>query len=201
MHPSRSRRLAALLVLACVGTACSPGAGPVGGGTDGDVGEEVERARCVVADPDGELLLQVWSVRAPAGGLSFDGVSVVGGANLKVVDAAAVPFAGAPGTQGVVLDYPPRENAGLVDGLARWEERRPIDGLTLRPGDGEQALLVALRLTDPTTLGHLTGTAVDSRTDRGPTVTDYAQPLLVKPHDQPCRVGDPDEVATWDRTG
>ncbi|VXB70277.1 hypothetical protein [Nocardioides sp. AX2bis] len=196
MRPSRSRHLAALLALACVGAACSPGTGQGGGDSSGG-DREVERARCVVADPEGELLLQVWSVRAPDGGLGLADVALVDGLNLEVVDAVAVPFAGTPGTQGVVLDYPPRKDAGLVDGLARWEDRRPLDDLRLRPRDGEQALLVALRLSDPTTLGHLTGTSVGTRTDRGVTVTEHPQPLLVKPHDQPCRVDDPDEVADW----
>ncbi len=197
MHPSGSRHLALLLALACLAPGCSsgpggdaPAAGP-GGGT-------VERARCVVADPEGELLLQVTSVRAGPGALRLDDVSVAGGLNLEVVDAAAVPFAGTPGTQGVILDYPPRKDAGVADGLAQWEDRRPLAGLTVRPRDGEQALLVALRLADATTLGHLTGTSVSTRTGRGTQVTGYAQPLLVKPPGSPCRVDDPDEVADWD---
>ncbi len=192
-RPARTCAAAALALALAAG--CSGSDGPVDEPSAPASGP-VERARCVVADPEGEVLLQPGTVRAGPQGLRFDPPTLADGLGLDVVGQWVVPYSGAPHAQGVVLDYPPLDNAGIADGLATWSDRRPTAGLQLRPDDGLQALLVALRLSDPDRLGHLAGTTVTSHS-RGTSLTTYQQPLLIKPHGSPCTVDDPDEVADW----
>ncbi|WP_148614727.1 hypothetical protein [Nocardioides rubriscoriae] len=150
------------------------------------------RAQCVVSDPQGEVILHSGSLTARAG-LTLDDATLEEAVNLDVVERAVVQFTGRAGVQGIVLDYPPLKTAGLADSLARWEDRRALPGLTLGPDDGQQAVLVAVRLHDPATPGHLVG--VRLTTDAGVRV--YAQPVLVKPPGEICTVADYDGTLDW----
>lgn len=150
------------------------------------------RAQCVVADPDGELILHPGSF-TPDGPTTTEDATLDSPVNLRVLERDVVRFTGRSTVQGIVLDYPPLKTAGLADSLADWDARRPLAGLGLDTADGQQAVLVAVRLADPRRPGHLRG--VTLTTDRGETA--YAQPVLVKPHGEPCTVADYDSTLDW----
>src|SRR3954469_13765514 len=78
--------------------------------------------QCVVADPQGELIVHPGSLTATGGGWSLDHVALIGSENLDVVETDTVRFTGQPTVQGVILDYPPLKNAGIADSLADWDE-------------------------------------------------------------------------------
>ena len=119
-------------------------------------------ARCVVADPEGELILHPGSLIARDAEVTLEGVALEDAANLEVVETDTVAFSGNPTIRGIILDYPPMKNAGLADSLADWGQRRPLVGRTLTPADGLQAVLVVVRLADPASPGHLTGVALEA---------------------------------------
>ena len=150
-------------------------------------------ARCVVSDPEGELILHPGSLAAQGADVTLEGVELRDAENLDVVETDTVAFSGNPSIRGIILDYPPMKNAGLADSLADWDERRPLVGRTLSPADGLQAVLVVVRLTDPSAPGHLTGVALQA-TAEGRT---YPQPVLVKPHGEPCTVDDIASTRSW----
>jgi hypothetical protein len=152
--------------------------------------------QCVVADPQGELIVHPGSLTATAGGWSLDHVALTGSKNLDVVEADTVRFTGQPTVQGVILDYPPLKNAGIADSLADWDERQPFEGRRLSAADGQQAVLVVLRLSDATTSGHLLAVRL-AYDDGSPRVRAMPQPLLVKPHGRPCTVDDIAAAHSW----
>jgi len=137
------------------------------------------------------------SLTAPGAGTVLQQARPVDAVNLEVVEEAVVAFAGRAGVQGVITDYPPAPNADLADSLARWADRRPLEGLALTPEDGQQAVLVALRLRDPSASGHLNGVTLTSSVDGETTATTYAQPLLVEPPGELCTVTDVDATREW----
>ena len=108
-----------------------------------------EAPRCVVSDPQGELILHPGSVTAPASGTTLDGVDLTDADNVEVEQTFTVAFSGIPSVRGVILDYPPMKNAGLADSLADWDQRQPLEGRTITADDGQQAILVVVRLSDP----------------------------------------------------
>jgi hypothetical protein len=152
-----------------------------------------EPARCVVADPEGELILHPGSLTAPADGERLEGVSLDSAENLDVIHTYTVAFSGSPTVRGVILDYPPMKNAGLADSLADWDQRQPLAGRELTADDGQQAVLVVLRLSDAGAPGHLTGVSLAATTGDH----DYPQPLLIKPHGEPCTVDDIASTKSW----
>jgi len=188
----RSRRpwtsAAALTVVACGAAGCASPAQP----TD----RSEARAQCVVGDPEGEVIVLPGSLTAETGSV-LGRPSPDGPVNLEVVEEAVVAFAGRAEVQGVITDYPPAPNADLADSLARWADRRPLDGLRLAPDDGQQGVLVALRLRDPSRSGHLDGVTVTSSVDGEAAARTYVQPLLVEPHGQLCTVTDVDATREW----
>jgi hypothetical protein len=149
-------------------------------------------ADCVVADPQGEMIVHPGSL-TPAAPLRLDLVSLVGAVNLQVIESDVVPFTGNPTVHGVIWNYPPLKNAGLADGLADWDDRQPLAGRALSPRDGQQAVLVALRLTDPSRAGHLDGVRLEDSAGG----TDFVQPVLVKPPGTRCTVTDYASTTAW----
>ncbi|MFB9314879.1 hypothetical protein [Nocardioides plantarum] len=150
------------------------------------------RAQCIVSDPEGEVILHPGSF-VPDQRLVLRDAALEGADNLEVVERAVVRFTGRATVQGIVQDYPPLKTAGLADSLADWDSRRDLPGLVLGPDDGQQAVLVAVRLADPTRPGHLVG--VSLRADGGS--TSYAQPVLIEPHGALCTVAEYDSTLDW----
>ena len=104
-------------------------------------------ARCVLADPEGELILEPGSFAAERR-TRLVSVALDDPENVEVIEAAVADYRGPDDLQGVLLEYPPR-SVSFLEGLADWDMRRPIAGLVVRPRDGRQVVLVALRLEDP----------------------------------------------------
>ena len=152
-------------------------------------------ARCVVADPEGELILQPGSLSATGDGMTLGGVELQNVVNLEVIETDTVAFSGSPTVRGIILDYPPMKNAGLADSLADWDQRKPLEGRHLSAADGQTAVLVVLRLSDPGTPGHLSGVQLDTSPSDGSRV--YPQPVLVKPHGEPCTTDDIASTKSW----
>jgi hypothetical protein len=194
MH--RVASVVALLTAAVLLTGCDNASDDRAAG-DGSAAPAAEApadpARCVVADPQGELILHPGSLTARSGQVRLEGVELEDADNLEIVESDTVAFSGNPTVRGIILDYPPMKNAGLADSLADWDQRRALVGRTLTPADGLQAVLVAVRLSDPASPGHLTGVALEASAE-GRT---YPQPVLVKPHGEPCTVDDIASTRSW----
>ena len=150
------------------------------------------RAQCTPSDAEGEIILHPGSF-TPEEPITLGDVSLVDPVNVEVVERDVVRFTGRSTISGIIRDYPPLKNAGLADSLADWETRRPLAGLEVGPADEQQAVLVAVRLTDPHTQGHVSGVVLhDSAGD-----TSYAQPVLVVPPGEICTVADYDGTLAW----
>lgn len=149
-------------------------------------------ADCVVSDAEGEMIVHPGSVTAWAP-LRLDRASLVRAVNLEIIESDVVRFTGNAHVRGVIWNYPPLKDAGVADGLADWDQRRPLAGRTVTARDGQQAILVALRLTDPSRSGHLDGVRLDDSAGG----RDFAQPVLVKPHGTTCTVADYADAASW----
>ncbi len=113
--------------------------------------------------------------------------------NVEIVEKDVVAFGGTDGVQGIIVDYPPLKTAGLVDSLADWDQRRPLTGLGLGPGDGRQAVLVAVRLVDVTRPGHVSGVVL--HTDAG--AQTFRQTVLAEPPGALCTVAEVDSTLDW----
>ncbi len=186
------------MLLAPVLTACSGDGGPAATPDATPDARSGDRAQCVVADPEGEVILHPGSLRPRSPTRLLD-VTLDRSVNLDVVERDVVRFTGSPTISGIVLDYPPLEKAGLADSLADWAARRALRGAQVGPRRGLQAVLVAVRLHDPTRPGHLDGATVAS-TDTGSTATrstTFAQPVLINPHGTLCTVSDYDGTLAW----
>jgi hypothetical protein len=184
----------ALIACAALATACDSDAGSPRSGSP-TAASSADPARCVVADPEGELILHPGSLTATGDGLTLDGVRLASAENLDVVETDTVAFSGSSTVRGIILDYPPMKNAGLADSLADWDKREPLEGRELTPDDGQQAVLVVVRLSDTTSPGHLTG--VELSTTPEDDARSYPQPVLVKPHGEPCTVDDIASTHSW----
>lgn len=204
MRPGRAiAAVGAALLASALTASCSLGGG---GSDDDDTRTAVDpaegagpRAKCVVADPQGEVILHPGSlaVDVPTRVVSVALVDAVG---LDPVEEAVVDYSGAAGVQGVILDYPPLEHAGLVDSLADWDSRRPLVGARLRPADGEQAVLVAVRLADADSSGRVRGVRLTLRTRGGGSRTvPWEQLVLVQPPEQLCTVEVVASTTEWTR--
>ncbi len=195
---------AAIAVLLAYGAACSADEKPspqvphdVRTAKDPTTGVGV-RAHCVVADPDGEVILHPGAFTVLAA-TRLDGAQLVDPANIEIVERSVVGYSGPIQLQGVVLDYPPLENAGIADALADWETRRPLEGLTVTPADGKQAVLVAVRLVDPGSPGHLRGVHVDGTRDDYDDDLSWEQLLLVVPAGELCTIDRVAATTEWTR--
>ncbi|GAA5152902.1 hypothetical protein GCM10023340_34010 [Nocardioides marinquilinus] len=153
-----------------------------------------ERARCIVSDPEGELIV-VPGTLDPDQPLRLGDAELIDAVNLEVVESSVVAFSGRAGLQGIVQDYPPLPNAGLADSLADWSERRPLAGHQVAADAPQQAVLVALRLVDATRPGHLDGVRLTYADDAAP--TEMVQPVLVEPHDALCTIAEVDGTLAW----
>jgi hypothetical protein len=153
-----------------------------------------ERAQCIVSDPEGELIV-VPGTLDPDEPERLGDVELVDPVNLEVIESSVVAFSGRAGLQGIVQDYPPLPNAGLADSLADWSERRPLAGHQVGPDAPQQAVLVALRLSDATRPGHLDGVRLTYADGAAP--TEMVQPVLVEPHDALCTVDEVDSTLEW----
>ena len=116
--------------------------------------------------------------------------------NVEVIEAAVADYRGPEDLQGVLLEYPPR-SVSFLEGLADWDMRRPIAGLVVRPRDGRQVVLVALRLEDPGKPGHVRGVTIKARTSAGPRTMSWEQLVLAVPHAETCTVEAVAETTEW----
>lgn len=196
MHaPHRRPGLVAATCLTLMMTACS-------GETDARLPQESvsaiggQRAQCTASDQEGELIVHPGSLTATEQ-TRLDDATMIEAVNLEIVERAVTAFGGNPTVSGIIRDYPPLKNAGLVDSLADWDLRRPLPGLLLEPEDGQQAILVALRLVDPTQSGHLNGITLASSVAGAASTQDYLQPVLVEPHEAICTVDELDSTLEW----
>lgn len=184
-------RVVAGLLLAITLVACS--------GDDGDSSAESElgpRAKCVSADPEGELILLPGSVEAEQEPWDLTGVELRGEQNLEVVESSAVAFGGQPTAKGIILDYPPLKNAGVADSLADWDQRRQLP-VSVTADEGLQAMLVAVRLVEPADTGRLTGVTLDYELAGEEHSVSWTQQVLVEPHDDVCTIDDVDATREW----
>ncbi|WP_141013758.1 hypothetical protein [Nocardioides sambongensis] len=155
-------------------------------------------ARCVAADPEGEVMLHPGSVSATVPTLLL-AADLTDAENLSVVERAIVRYDGTSQVTGIALNYPPLKDAGMVGSMGAWPTRRPLVGTTLGRGDGQQAVLVAIRLTDPEEPGRLTGVMLTQDTGAGPDDIILRQQVLVNPPDQPCDVQAVAATTAWTR--
>jgi hypothetical protein len=156
----------------------------------------VTRAGCVATDPEGEVVLHPGTLQ-PGATTMVHGTRLIDPVNVAVIEASALASTGNPQVQGIVREYPPVEKAGLVHALADWETRRPLVELVIRPEDGRQAVLVAVRLVDPTQPGHLRGIRITSTGAGKARDDDLLQPVLLLPHGSRCDVAAYDSTTEW----
>jgi hypothetical protein len=192
------RTLGPALVLAVLLTACMTSREP---DPSPDRARKIQvapavRAGCVVSDPDGEVIVHPGTI-VPTQPTELLGAALVDAVNIEAVEASVVAFSGSPHVQGIVRDYPPLENAGIADALADWSTRRPVKGLQLDIEDGQQAVLVALRLIDPAEPGHLRGVQISTSTPDGRERQDLVQPVLVQPPGARCDMAAYDSSTEW----
>ena len=185
------RRAIAAAGAAMVALVAGTGCNLVGDSEEADVATAVDdaegmgvTARCVVTDPEGELLLYPGSF-TPTARTRLVSVVLEGEANLEVVEDSAVGYRGPDDLQGVVDEYPP-PSTSFIAALADWEARRPATGLVTRPRDGRQAVLVAVRLEDSGKPGHVRGVTIKARTPSGPRTIGWEQLVLALPHGEAC---------------
>ena len=67
----------------------------------------------------------------------------------------------------------------------------------VRPGDGPQAVLVVVRLADPTEPGHVRGVTIKARTTVGGRTLAWEQLLLALPDGQVCTEDAVAETTEW----
>ncbi|WP_322936522.1 hypothetical protein [Nocardioides bizhenqiangii] len=187
---------AALMAFAVAG--CSGGASEDTGDVAIDDAQGLGvTARCVVADAAGGLVLYPGAFTA-IGRTRLVSVVLDGEENLKVIEESVLDYRGPDDLQGVVDEYPPASTS-FISALADWETRRPATGLVVRPRDGKQAVLVAVRLEDPGQPGHVRGVTIRARTPAGPRTWAWEQLVLAVPDGEACT---PDVVAeTTEWTG
>jgi len=154
------------------------------------------RATCVSADPQGELILVPGTLRAGSRPWELTSVELRGARNLEVVEASTVGFTGQASAKGIVLDYPPLKNAGIADSYADWDERLGLPG-TVTAADGLQAMLVAVRLSEPTEAGRLTGVTLDYSEGGEAHTLDWTHQVLVEPPGEVCTVDDVAGTREW----
>jgi hypothetical protein len=163
--------------------------------TDDTLGQGVP-AQCVVADPQGALILHPGSFTATER-TRLVSITLDDPENLEVIEESVTAFGGPEDMQGVVLEYPPLANASFIDALADWDSRRPLVGLVVRPNDGQQGVLVAVRLKDPDQAGHVRGVTITARTSEGPRTLEWEQLVLLLPDGETCTEKAVAETTEW----
>lgn len=153
-------------------------------------------AQCVVADAHGALILHPGSFTAVER-TRLVSITLDDPENLEVIEDSVTDFGGPEDLQGVVLEYPPLANASFIDALADWDSRRPLAGLVVRPRDGQQAVLVAVRLKDPDEAGHVRGVTITARTSEGPRTLGWEQLVLLLPDGETCTDKAVAETTEW----
>jgi len=173
--------------------ACSSDDGD--GTTDAELGP---RAKCVAADPEGEIILVPGAFQVEGEPRELTGVELRDEQNLEVVESSTVAFGGQPTAQGIVLDYPPLKKAGIADSHADWDTRHQLPG-TVTADDGLQAMLVAVRLVDPARAGRLTGVTLTYLEEGEERSEEWTQQVLVEPPEDICTVDDVAATREWTR--
>lgn len=155
-------------------------------------------ARCVAADPEGEVILHPGSVSATVP-TRLLGAELADAENLTVVERAIVAYDGTAHVTGIALNYPPLKDAGMVGSMGSWATRHTLVGADLDRADGQQALLIAIRLTDPAEPGHLTGILLTQDTGAGADEMILRQQVLVMPAGEQCDVEAVADTTAWTR--
>ena len=152
-------------------------------------------AQCVVADPEGELVLLPGSFTAdrPTRLMSLE---LEEPENFELVERTVSDYRGPDDFQGVVVEYPPRATS-FLEGLTDWDGRQPIADLLVRPSDGKQVALVGVRLQDPDRPGHVSGVTIEASTDAGPRTIGWEQLVLAVPHGETCTPEAVEETTEW----
>jgi hypothetical protein len=144
---------------------------------------------CFVGDDDGALTRHV-ATFTPSESLDLEGVSISDSDNVELIDGFVLPFAGDPDVTGTFLRYPPGEGV-IADSLMTWSERTRLGGARVEPADGQQAILVGIRLSDPRREGTLSGfTLTYSDAEGSESTRAYPGPMTLKPPSEPCTVED-----------
>ena len=188
-----TRVMAASLLLAVALVGCS--------GHDGESGARADlgpRAKCVSADPEGEIILVPGVFEVEGEPRELTGVGLRDDHNLAVVESSTVAFSGQPTAHGIVLDYPPLKNAGIADSYADWDTRQQLPG-TVTSEDGMQAMLVAVRLIDPTESGRLTGVTLSYLEAGEERAEEWTEQVLIEPPGDICTVDEVAATREWTR--
>lgn len=152
-------------------------------------------ARCVVADPEGELILQPGSF-TPDQPTQLLSVVLEDPENMEVIEDTVAAYRGPEDLQAVLLEFPPR-SVSFLEGLADWESRRPLAGLTIRPHDGRQVVLIAVRLEDTSRPGHVRGVSIEAQTPAGRRMIGWEQFVLAMPRGGTCTDEAVAETTEW----
>lgn len=198
----QERRAIAAASAALIALVSGSGCNLFGDSEEADVATAVDdaeglgvTARCVVADPGGALVLHPGSF-TPTARTRLVSVVLDGGENLEIIEDSVVGYRGPDDLQGVVDEYPPASTS-FIAALANWEERRRGTGLVLRPRDGKQAVLVAVRLENPERPGHVRGVTIKARTPVGPRTIGWEQLVLALPGGEACTPEAVAETTEW----
>lgn len=177
-----------------LGLAIAVGGLTVGCGSDGSAGPLGEATgtpdnACFGTDSNGAITKHVATFTADES-VRLSALDVVDADNVAAVHPVVLPFAGNPSVTGTFLRYPPGSGV-IADSLMRWSDRTPLAGAEVDPDDGQQAVLVGLRLEDAAEDGHLDGLRLEYADSDGDTFTrTYPLPLRLKTPGQLCTADD-----------
>jgi hypothetical protein len=144
---------------------------------------------CFVSDRGAAVTRHV-ATFTPPDALELLELTVSGADNVEIIDSFVLPFTGDPHVTGTFLRYPPGEDF-IADSLMVWSERQPLAGAGVEPADGQQAILVGVRLSDPSRDGSLDGFRLEYADGDGDEFTrDYPAPVILKSTTKPCTVED-----------
>ena len=136
-------------------------------------------ARCVVADAEGELILEPGSFDADRR-TRLVSVALDDPENVEVIEASVADYRGPDDLQGVLLEYPPR-SVSFLEGLADWETpaadrraRGPSHATAGRSCWSPSGWRI------PSEPGHVRGVTIKARTSAGPRTLGWEQLVLVR---------------------
>lgn len=116
--------------------------------------------------------------------IELSSVELDGASGVEVIKAFVMPYAGAASETYFDADYPPAA-IQLGDRLDRWYLRKELEGATVQPGDGRQALVLGLRLTGDDDAS-LTGAQVDYWSEGLGAERDFPMGLEIAPPSRAC---------------